>query len=70
LTPKVLKLFLATGCEEIILAVQLLNIKQPVLPASMPAIPVPCAFYFDATAAFVFDTTSACLQGALRGERF
>jgi hypothetical protein len=50
----------------------LLNIKQPlvpVLPTSMPAIPVPCAFYFDATAAFVFDTTSACLQGALRGSR-
>ncbi|CAD6259202.1 unnamed protein product [Miscanthus lutarioriparius] len=32
LTEKVLKLFLATGCEEIILAVQLLNIKQPIVP--------------------------------------
>lgn len=32
LTEKVLKLFLATGCEEIILAVQLLNIKQPLVP--------------------------------------
>lgn len=32
LTEKVLKLFLATDCEEIILLVQLLNIKQPLIP--------------------------------------
>ncbi|VAH37491.1 unnamed protein product [Triticum turgidum subsp. durum] len=32
LTERVLKLFLATDCEEIILLVQLLNIKQPLLP--------------------------------------
>ncbi|PWZ41809.1 hypothetical protein Zm00014a_006777 [Zea mays] len=32
LTEKVLKLFLATGCEDIILAVRLLNIKQPLVP--------------------------------------
>ncbi|CAL5029523.1 unnamed protein product [Urochloa decumbens] len=32
LTERVLKLFLATGCEEIILAVQLLNIKPPLVP--------------------------------------
>ncbi|ONM12689.1 putative UDP-arabinopyranose mutase 5 [Zea mays] len=32
LTEKVLKLFLATDCEDIILAVRLLNIKQPLVP--------------------------------------
>lgn len=32
LTEKVLKLFLATDCEEIALLVQLLNIKQPLVP--------------------------------------
>ncbi|PNT62060.1 hypothetical protein BRADI_5g24843v3 [Brachypodium distachyon] len=32
LTEKVLKLFLATDCEEIVLLVQLLNIKQPLVP--------------------------------------
>ncbi|KAI5016930.1 hypothetical protein ZWY2020_037308 [Hordeum vulgare] len=32
LTEKVLKLFLATDYEEIILLVQLLNIKQPLIP--------------------------------------
>ncbi|VAH52779.1 unnamed protein product [Triticum turgidum subsp. durum] len=32
LTERVLKLFLATDCEEIILLVQLLNIKQPLIP--------------------------------------
>ncbi|KAI4963209.1 hypothetical protein ZWY2020_016979, partial [Hordeum vulgare] len=29
---KVLKLFLATECEEIILLIQLLNINQPLIP--------------------------------------
>ncbi|KAI4972236.1 hypothetical protein ZWY2020_003161 [Hordeum vulgare] len=32
LTEKVLKLFLATECEEIILLFQLLNINQPLIP--------------------------------------
>lgn len=73
LTEKVLKLFLATGCEEIILAVQLLNIKQPlvpVLPTSMIIIILPFAHsVVMLTISLCVDATSACLQGALRSSR-
>lgn len=67
LTEKVLKLFLATDCEEIALLVQLLNIKQPlvpVLPTSMLFISLSLSIWLSCDLCqkiLVFDTLSSWL---------
>lgn len=73
LTEKVLKLFLATDCEDIILAVRLLNIKQPLVPVLPTSMFTPSLLFAHsviyAHISFCVDMASAYLQGALRDSR-